>query len=181
MNDTYAGSVIRTTHELRLIVKTPNCITDPTIIVPLRIGNKPPTKTGFVSNAPIYGQSMVGTPMILPAHPPSDQDGDFVVLPSAPPAGWSHPVVSTHVAVPDSEIRIGGYENSLNQSYVTSVSFDSLLAEMDRSLNDLDVVTTHANDSDWDNVLRSMTPMQLGQLISKVRYSTRYMLCISFS
>ena len=169
MNDTYAGGVIQTKHELRLIVKTPNCVTDPTIIVPLRIGNKPPTKTGIISNTPIYGspaqtQTLPQMPIIMG----SNQDGDITVLPSVPPAGWSNPIVSSSLAVADTDIRVGGFESSLNQTYTSSISFDGLLAEMDRSLSDLDIVTNHSNDPDWDPLLRSLTPLQLGQLISKV-------------
>jgi hypothetical protein len=169
MNDTYAGGVIQTKHEMRLIVKTPNCVTDPTIIVPLRIGNKPPTKTGVVSNTQIYGSpaqppSLPQLPMIMGAN----QDGDVTVLPSAPPAGWSNPIISSSLAVPDSDIRVGGFESGLNQTFTSSISFDGLLAEMDRSLSDLDIVTNHSNDPDWDPLLRTLTPLQLGQLISKV-------------
>jgi len=176
MNDTYNGGVIHVTHELKLIVKTPNCVTDPTIIVPLRIGNKPLTKTGFVSSGPVYGAANIGSPAVPPALSPfpmnaasSDQDGEIVVLSSAPPAGWSNAVVSSSVAVPDPEISVGGYESGSTQTYTSAISFDSLLGKMERSLNDLDIVTTHSNDPDWDHILRSLTPIQFGELIRKVR------------
>lgn len=173
MNDTYSGGVIHTTHDLKLIVKTPNCITDPTIIVPLRIGMKPLSKIGSVSNAPIFGATGASSaPPALPSFPlnmgTTNEEGEIIVVQSNPPAGWSNPVVSSSVAVPDQDIKVGGYEYNSNQTYTSAVTFDSLLAEMDRSLNDLDIVTTHSNDPNWDHLFRSLTPLQFGELISKV-------------
>jgi len=177
MNDTYSGGVIHTTHEMKLTVKTPSCITDPTITIPLRIGNKPLTKTGIgnVSGAFVYGTPHTGAvPAALPPFPMNmggpNQDGETVVVSSAPPAGYSNPVVYSSVATPDPVITVGGYVNNETNPYstISAVSFDSLLAEMSKSLNDLEVVTTRCNDSDWDHVFHSLTPLQYGQLIGKV-------------
>ena len=181
MNDTYSGGVIHSRHDLRLVVKTPNCITDPTIIVPLRIGNKPIIKTGIgnVSGAIVYGTLNAGAVSASQhaAMPPipmnmggSTTDGEVVVVSSTPPVGWSNPVVYSSVATADSNVLVGGYVNSDTSPYsmTEAVSYNGLLAEMERSLNDLDIVTSHSNDPDWDHLLHSLTPLQFGELISKV-------------
>jgi hypothetical protein len=175
MNDTYSsGGVIHSNHELKLVVKTPNCITDPTIIVPLRIGNKAPTKIGSINTGQIYGALNTNVMPVSPsAMGGSNQDGESVIVPSAPPTGYSNPVVYSS-AVPS--LNIGGDPFS---SPTAAVSFDSLLAEMDKSLNDLDIVTTCCNDPDWDTVLSTLTPIQFGQCISKV-WSVKFV-CFSMN
>jgi hypothetical protein len=161
LNDTYSGTVIQSKHEVRLIVKTPNCITDPTIIVPIRVGNK--AGQGF-SGSPVYGavaESAIPFAMPVPMGD-SKQDSDIVV-PSTPPPGWSNPTVYASVAVADPDIVVGGYVST------STVSFDSLLDGMEKSLSDLEIVMKRTNQSEWDTVLHNLTPMQFGQLISKVR------------
>lgn len=167
MNDTYSGGVIHINHGLTLMVKTPNCITDPSIIVPLRIGNKSLTNVGIgsVSNAHVYGAfnpSVVNTPSAITPNPVNigftNQDSESVLVPSAPPSGWSNPVVYSSVSIAAAD----------SFTTMAAVSFDSLLAEMEKSLNDLDIVTTRCNDPDWDIVLSRLTPLQYGQCVSKV-------------
>jgi hypothetical protein len=65
--------------------------------------------------------------------------------------------------VADPDIVVGGYVST------STVSFDSLLDEMEKSLSDLEIVMKRTNQTEWDHVLHNLTPMQFGQLISKVR------------
>jgi len=88
----------------------------------------------------------------------------------------ANPVMAPTVVVPNSTATVGGYafdlsEQSTSDSVMSPTdekSFERLLADMEQSINDVEIVTECSKDAGWESVLKSLTPLQFGKLISKV-------------
>ena len=115
--DSYRGSCLSTTHRCYVTSKTPCCVTDPQLEVPVRIGTLPlplppqpnlqpmPVAVGAVV-MPTAAAYPVPPPMVLAEAIPLDNDEQQAI--SAVPADWSGVVVAEAVVLPMGQAVVGG-------------------------------------------------------------------------
>lgn len=127
--DTYRGPLISTSHDMRAVCKTPCCITDPVVHIPVRIGAPSLVVVAPVPTAvPLAAAAVVvtttttttttttsstrnATPvMALPQKVPVDKDEKATIqVATALPEGWAQSaVVAECVVVPMAAATIGG-------------------------------------------------------------------------
>ena len=115
--DSYTGSCIRATHRCFLTSKTPCCVTDPELEIPMRIGTLPlPVASSPMGTAVIEAQVVVGSVAVVPAYPAPPMivqaeaiplDGDECAITVVPP-DWSGAIVAEVVVLPMGQAVVGG-------------------------------------------------------------------------
>ena len=116
--DSYRGSCLSTTHRCYVTSKTPCCVTDPQLEVPVRIGTLPlPLPLPQTPLMPIpmaMGTVVVPTavaypdplPVVMAEAIPLDKDEQCAI--TAVPADWSGVVVAEAVVLPMGQAVVGG-------------------------------------------------------------------------
>lgn len=193
--DTYSGNVLHSHHICYVTSKTPCCVTDPTLEIPVRIGTLPLPQPVVVAQPIAVAQPI---PVTLPVPPPlvmaeaipigKDERGALTSL----PADWSNVVVAEAIALPMGGAVIGGASQDQDEKEGDSGddddddapaapaatmlkepgSMEALKELMDRSLDDLsmlkDLLATPESAAAWTPLFGSLEPSSFGKLIGEV-------------
>lgn len=198
LRDSYHGKKVQVTHTLVIDLKTDKTVNNPSISIPLRIGNPPirgasiaaqqtMTSVPVVPSAP--PEPMVFTPsMAIPTEtmnvPAMVPIVDAVAIPSD--ASVSAAVVNT---ASDSVIFLGDdaifvqpensdHDNNDDEHLSGRVpisglaqspaSLDTLRQEMLASINDYDIISRHLENDSWRQVLANLSPEEFGSILACV-------------
>ena len=142
--NTYKGSLIQISHILIITVETRCCITNPTIRIPLQVGE--PQRTSSSNQPPLLTASAVIPDSF------SDQSS-----------------VASTVYVPSTAATVGGVPTDEDPDNVVSPSLATLLKEMEATVADLDLIQAKAHDSSsWKSVWQGLSPADYGAILVQV-------------
>mmetsp|Transcript_17036 Transcript_17036/g.35220 ORF Transcript_17036/g.35220 Transcript_17036/m.35220 type:complete len:546 (+) Transcript_17036:42-1679(+) len=160
--NSYSGHLITVKHRLELEVQTGCCLTDPSIYVPLFIGQMPLSNgSDFASqvSSPQYSPPMASSGVVQA--PVVVVDGEDVL-----------PVIH----VPSSNVFPSGvaqgsapYEDDVYVSPLAEVpSFSMLIREMKGTASHLDLIERRMKNPEWTPVWQQMTVFEFGKVVSAV-------------
>ncbi|KAL7576112.1 hypothetical protein ACA910_000889 [Epithemia clementina (nom. ined.)] len=154
--DTYSGHLIMVSHRIELEVKTGCCISDPSIYIPIWIG-QPSSETSEVYALPpsTLLPGFVQAPAIVV---PDSDIYPVIHIPSSS----VFPVASapTEYVVVEPDIGIGPSPEV--------PSFDLLMREMKGTVSHLDLIERKIRDPDWAPIWQRMTPAEFGKFVGRV-------------
>lgn len=149
-NDTFVGKLISCRHILRIVIKTPWCIDNPTVEIPIQAGPAP-----------------------LEGRPASTSSSPTI------PEGYTNVSETVHVSS-DTAMLGGAAVTGAPQGDDVDVwippaaeaskvpSIERLLKELDNSVVDFDLVRQRTTDSEWKSVFEGMTPAHYGKIVKQV-------------
>ena len=161
--DTYSGHLFTVQHRLEIEVKTACCITDPSVVIPVRIGRPPlnsSTDYGASATSPEYQPPITADAVLAPL---VVVDGEDVSLPVIEvPSSDVFPVSNTSAPYED-EIKVSPIAPAVEQP-----TFPQFMREMKGTASHLELVERRIRDSSWSFVWRNMTPDEFRRLLASV-------------
>ena len=185
--DTYAGGVLSVRHYVAVRLKTPSCITDPDLELPVRVGTRIPHEH--------IGTGLVAVPVIaMPVAMPLDSEEKASI--TTKPSDWQGAIVAEPSVVAMGEAMVGGVlrENGeteqaeetpydSNYGWETAASHarvgtqEALMERMDRTTHALSLIKgllerddSHCDEAEaWRSLFGALGPMEFGQITEKVQ------------
>jgi hypothetical protein len=157
----YQGGVMSIEHKLKITMMTGACVTNPEIVIPVRVVE---TGTSGASNS----SAPPAPPPTESAFVPSYFAGDDVISAETIKV-HSNPYSTGGTVVEggtDEEIAVWPF--STTSSEAQPASMDKLLTEMKYSVGDLEIVKRYIDDPDWKYLFKSITPSQYAEILKKV-------------
>ena len=159
--DTYSGHLITVKHRLELEVKTGCCISDPSIYIPIWIGQAAPSTTSNHQttnvntevNHPPMADGIIQAPAVIVS-------GEDIILPVI------HVPSSSVYPIPSAPMEA---EVSIPQPDTSAPSFDLLIREMKGTVSHLDLIERKIKDPNWNGIWQQMTSMQFGRIVGCVQ------------
>lgn len=174
IRDSYQGHLVRISHYLKIKIRTKMSVTNPTISIPLRIGNAPSrTRESLSGPSPVNVQ-----PTYEPEIAVYPQQENVPLVSAVPiPSGAMHASMTT---ASESVIILGGEAVQVEDDQrladlipvppptQNEVSLESLVREMASSVNDYDIIARHLREPSWKQFLQNLSPDDFGTIISYV-------------
>ena len=190
LRDSYHGKMVQVTHTLVIDLKTDKTVNNPSVSIPLRIGNPPVrgtrpiaamTSVPLVPSAP--PETMVFAPSVaistetmnIPAAVPIV---DAVAIPSDASAAMVNTASDNVIFLGDEAVFVQPNDNDDEQHLVgrapisalgqSPASLDTLRQEMLASINDYDIISRHLRNDSWRQVLANVNPQEFGSILACV-------------
>jgi hypothetical protein len=157
--NSFQGSLIKIKHTLEIIVQTKCCITNPTISIPVQIGEK----GDYSTSAPALAASSLPGDAVIPSHFSEDST-----------------IVASTIVVPGTNITVGGpaMEHETEEDVVfapldvgtakLTPSLESLLRAMKESVADYDLIGSKGRDPEWRSVFESLSTSDYEKILKQV-------------
>ena len=152
--DTYTGHLITVSHRIEVEVKTGCCISNPSLYIPIWIGQPSSQGHEVYTPPPPCAPGIVQAPAIVV---PDSDIYPVIQIPSSSVL----PVASAPVEEIESDVNV--------PPSAEVPTFDVLLREMKGTVSHLDMIERKIRDSDWSQVWQQMTPSQFGKVVSRVQ------------